>query len=129
LGLGLLLLITRTLLLGPGLGLLLLGRRLGPGWLLLALSGLEPTRLVEGRHELVELGDDVHAAFLIAGIRQQSRALDHLVDVALPLGFELRLRQLVLDLVEALGALSLLLCQGRPRRDERESTAGEQRRS
>ena len=116
-----------------GLGLLLLLALLTSGWrrlrALLALSGLQSARLVERGHELVELGDHVHAAFLIAGVGQQPRALDHLVDVALPLRFQLRLRQLPLDLIEPLRAFLLLLRQRRPRRDERETAAGKQCRA
>jgi hypothetical protein len=101
--------------LATGLGLL---------GLLTALRGLQPIRLLLGVNQVVELGDHVHAAFLVAGIGQKASTLNHVVDVALPLRVELRLPQLLLNLIEPLRAL--LLRDRRPCKQDSRGCAGQQ---
>jgi hypothetical protein len=107
--LGLLLLRLHLLLLGLlllRLDLILLGLL---GWLRrLLLPGLRRPLLFQEQRQILQLGDDPHAAFLVAGLRERARTLDHLLDVLLALRFQLCLGQLLLDLIEPLGALLLL---------------------
>jgi hypothetical protein len=90
----------------------------------LLLASLPRPLLFQDQREILQLGHDPHAAFLVAGVSQRARALDHLLDVFLTLRFQLRLRQLLLDLIESLGALLLLRERGRARQ-EHEPAAGE----
>ena len=118
--LGLLLLGLRLLPLGLllllGLGLLLTRLGLLPVLLrLLLLAALRRAFLFHQLREILQLGDDPHTAFLIAGLGQCARALDHLLDVLLALRIHLRLGQLLLDLIESLRAPLLLCERGRAR--------------
>ena len=94
------------------------------GLLLLAL--LARRRLfVEELCQVLELGHDLHAAFLVTGIGERARTADDLLDIVLALLIHLCLGQLLLDLIEPLRTV-LLLRQCGPARGENERAAGEQ---
>ena len=90
-----------------------------------ALGGLQLPGLLERLHQVVELGHDAHAAFLIAALGERARAIHDLLDVAQPILLELGLGKPLLDLVELLRAILLLLGEGGPAQEERNTRARE----
>jgi hypothetical protein len=92
----------------PGVLLVLRGAALR----LLLVAGLLTARLLDGRHQVVELRDDPHATLLVTGLGKRPRAVDDLLDVFLPLCPKIGLRDLLFDLVQPLAALLGLLGHG-----------------
>ena len=107
-------------------GLLLASLRLLLGVLLrlaLLLAALDRLR------QILELGDDVHAALLVAGIGERAGTPNDLLDVAVAALRQLGLRDPLLDLVEPLHAFLLLLSGRRAGQHEAQPRAGQERRA
>ena len=108
-------------------GRLLTGLRLlAAGLLLLTRLGGRLAALVQGLHQILELGHDAHAAFVIAGVGQGARPVDDLLDVVLTVLRQIGLGHLLLDLVQLLCTFLGLLREGRPGRHQRQPGTGQQ---